>query len=115
MIKKICVFIVFMVLIILPNTTEAKLKNNETTNIPVISDLYKAGLYHFDINYPTNVIIRLTNDIPTAIMVLDNEMNISLLTKVPYNNQFKLVTLKPGEIIGIVGGGEIAISFESVK
>ena len=48
-------------------------------------------------------------------MLLDENMNISLLTKMPYNYEFKVVDVKPGEIIGIVGEGKVAISFEPHK
>ena len=57
----------------------------------------------------------LTNDVASSLMLLDENKNISLLTKMPYNYEFKVVDVKPGEIIGIVGEGKVAISFEPHK
>lgn len=42
-------------------------------------------------------------------------MNIEFLTRVPYRHKFYLRNIEPGKILGIVGQGEVAITFEPCK
>ena len=112
MIKKLVFIIVILFLAIFPNTVEASENISEVKVIPFKSDIYTEGFYHFDLAERVDINIMLTNDVASSLMLLDENKNISLLTKMPYNYEFKVVDVKPGEIIGIVGEGKVAISFE---
>lgn len=114
MIKKIYFLIVAMMIIILPNSVKASTIYGEK-KIPVISDTYKAGFYSFDNKTNVDIGVMLLNDTPTKVMILDNEMNIELLMKLPYNYKFHLRNIGPDKTIGIVGEGDVAIIFESSK
>lgn len=115
MIKKIVFIIVVLFVAIFPNNVEACEKNSEAKVTPVKSDIYTEGFYHFDLIDAVDINIMLTNNVASSIMILDENMNISLLSKMPYNYEFKVINIKPGEIIGIVGDGKVAISFEPHK
>ena len=112
--KKIFFLIVAIIFIILPNSVSASTVSSKITT-PVISDTYKSGFYSFDNKTNIDIGIKLLNDTPTKIMILDNVMNIEILTKVPYNYKFYLRNIEPNKIIGIVGEGEVAITFEPSK
>ena len=48
-------------------------------------------------------------------MIIDKGMNVEFLTSAPYQYHFYLRNIEPGKTIGIVGDGEIAITFEPSK
>ncbi len=114
MIKKIFVFIVFMLFITLPTSVKAS-TNSSNTTIPTISQIYTEGFYNFDNIEKFDISVTLTQDIPTKIIILDEEINIDFMSGIPYNYKFYLRNIDPGSIIGIVGQGEVAITFEPSK
>ncbi|CUO65810.1 MULTISPECIES: hypothetical protein [Clostridium] len=115
MIKKIYFLIVAMIFIILPNSVKASTISSSDIITSAISTTYKSGFYSFDNKTNVDIGITLLNDTPTKIIVLDNEMNIEFLTRVPYRDKFYLRNIEPGKILGIVGQGEVAITFEPCK
>ena len=54
-------------------------------------------------------------DTPTKIIIFDEDRNLQLMTEIPYNHKFYLQNIEPNKIIGIIGEGEVAISFEPSK
>ena len=112
--KKLLFLIVTMMFIILPNSVKANTIYSEK-NIPAISKTYKSGFYSFDNRTNVDIGITLLNDTPTKIIIFDNEMNIEVLLKVPYNQKICLHNIEPNRTIGIVGEGEVAITFEPSK
>ena len=114
MIKKIFFLIVAIMFIILPNSVKASTISSEI-KIPTVSDTYKSGFYSFDNKTKVDIGITLLNDTPTKIMILDKGMNVEFLTSAPYQYHFYLRNIEPGKTIGIVGEGEIAITFEPSK
>ncbi|MDU5211611.1 MAG: hypothetical protein E6441_18000 [Clostridium sp.] len=63
--------------------------------MPVISDTYKVGLYSFDNKTNVDIGVILLNDTPSKVMILDNEMHIELVMKLPYNYKFYLRNIEP--------------------
>lgn len=114
MIKKIFFFIVFMLFIALPTNVKANTISSNTT-IPAISQIYTEGVYNFDNTTKVDMGITLTQDIPTKIIILDEEININFMSSIPYNYKFYLRNIEPGSIVSIVGQGEVAITFEQSK
>ena len=114
MIKKIFLLIVFMLFITLPTSVKASTISSNTT-IPTISKIYTEGFYNFDNIDKFDIGITLTNNVPTKIIILDEEINIDFMSSIPCNNKFYLRNIEPGSIIGIVGQGEVAITFEPCK
>lgn len=114
MFKKIYFLIVFMFFIILPNSVKASTISGDN-NIPAISNIYTEGFYRFD--NPTNIdmVVLLTNDVPAKFIIFDNEMNVEFLSDLPYNDKFYIHKFAPGQIVGIVGEGKVALSFEPIK
>ena len=112
--KKIFFLIVVMIIIISPNNVSASTVYNEK-KIPVISDTYKEGFYSFDNSTNVDIGVMLLNNTPTKIVIFDNEMNIEVLMKVPYNQKIRLYNIEPNRTIGIVGEGEVVITFEPSK
>ena len=115
MIKKIYFLIVAMIFIILPNSVKASTISSSDIITSAISTTYKSGFYSFDNRTNVDIGITLLNDTPTKIIILDNEMNIQFLARVPYRHKFYLRNIEPGRILGIVGQGEVAITFEPCK
>ena len=89
MIKKIYFLIVAMIFIILPNSVKASTISSSDIITSAISTTYKSGFYSFD-----------------------NKTNVD---RVPYRDKFYLRNIEPGKILGIVGQGEVAITFEPCK
>lgn len=114
MIKKIYFLILFTIFIISPSSVKASAISSDITK-PAISDIYQPVFYSFDNKTNVDIGLTLVEEVPTKVMILDNEMNIEFLTKVPYNYKFYLRNIEPGKIIGIVGDGEVAITFEPAK
>lgn len=114
MIKKIVFFIMCMIIILSPNSVKAT-TTLSNTNIPTISDLYTEGIYKFDNNTEIDMIVMLNTDVSTKIIIFDDEMNIELLSTLPYQQKFYIRNFKTNQIVGIVGEGEVAISFEKIK
>lgn len=114
MMKKLFFVAVFMLFIMLPNSAKASTISNEIT-IPTISKVYTEGFYRFDNTANVDIGITLTNDTPTKIIILDEEMDIEFISKIPYNYKLYLRNIEPGKIIGIVGEGKIAMTFEPPK
>ncbi|EKY28400.1 hypothetical protein [Clostridium celatum] len=114
MLKKIYFFIPLMLFITLPINVTANTISS-TTVIPAVSNVYKEGFYTFDNLVNVDITVTLLSDTPTKIMILDDERNIEFISKIPYNYKFYIRNVEPGQIIGIVGKGEVALSFEPSK
>ncbi|WP_302669940.1 hypothetical protein [uncultured Clostridium sp.] len=112
MIKKLCLSITIIICLILFNTTVEADKIYMRPITPPISSVYKEGFYSFDIKDKSTLTVRLTTNTPTSIMVLNKNQNIEFITNIPFNYPFDLNNITSDKIIGIVGDGEVAISFE---
>lgn len=109
MVKKIFLILIsFMLLSV--NVKASTFSKNKPCK--TYSDIYTEGFYNFDNTTTMDISITLTTDTPTKIIILDKEMNIQFITEVPYNYKFTLRNIKPNETVGIVGEGEVALSFE---
>ncbi|WP_278599823.1 hypothetical protein [Clostridium tertium] len=111
MIKKI--FLTLVLLILFPNSVNASTTSNYAPPIPTISKTYTEGFYKFNNTNDVDIGLTLITDVPTKIMILDEEMNIEFISKIPYNYKFYLRNIAPKKIIAIVGKGEVAISFST--
>lgn len=114
MIKKFLFSIMLIIFITLPNSVMASTISSNTT-IPTISKIYSEGFYSFDNTTDVDIGITLTNDTPTKIIILDQEMNIEFMSNIPYDYKFYLRKIAPGKIIGLVGKGKVAITFEQPR
>lgn len=112
MLKKF--FLILMILITLPISVNASATSNYVPT-PAISQVYKQGFYKFDNSQNVDISLTLTNDTPTKVMILDKDMNIEFISLIPYNYKFFLRNIAPNKIIGIIGDGEVAISFLPIK
>lgn len=112
MIKKIFLMLILFMLLSI-NVKASTISKNSPT--PTYSNVYTEGFYRFDNSSIVDISITLITDTPTKIIILDENMNIQFMTQVPYNYKFTLRNIEPNKMIGIVGEGEVAISFEKVK
>ncbi len=88
---------------------------NTTANasIPQTSNVYKEGIIRFDNVNNQTAMARLLNNEPTSLIFFDENNNISFYIKLPYNQPVNLGNIiSPNTSIGIIGKGEVAISFE---
>ncbi|WP_373205461.1 hypothetical protein [Clostridium tertium] len=124
MIKKIYSLTLLILLIALPiNISASTISSNSidgntlssNTNIPNVSNVYKEGFYRFDNTTNIDMIVMLNTDVPTKLIIFDDEMNIKFLSDLPYKNKFYIRSFHINQIVGIVGEGEVAISFESIN
>lgn len=124
MIKKIYSLTLLILLIALPiNISASTISSNSidgntlssNTNIPTVSNVYKEGIYRFDNTTNIDMIVMLNTDVPTKLIIFDDEMNIKFLSDLPYKNKFYIRSFHINQIVGIVGEGEVAISFESIN
>ncbi len=124
MIKKIYSLTLLMLLITLPNNISASTISSNSvsaniissnTNIPTVSNVYKEGFYRFDNTTNIDMIVMLNTDVPTKLIIFDDEMNIKFLSDLPYKNKFYIRNFQTQQIVGIVGGGQVAISFEPIN
>ncbi|MBS5884035.1 MAG: hypothetical protein E6300_06255 [Clostridium sp.] len=124
MIKKIYSLTLLMLLITLPNNISASTISSNSvsaniissnTNIPTVSNVYTEGFYRFDNETNIDMIIMLSTDVPTKLIIFDDEMNIKFLSDLPYKNKFYIRNFQTQQIVGIVGGGQVAISFEPIN
>ena len=113
MIKKI--FLTLVLLILFPNSVNASTTSNYAPPIPTISKTYTEGFYKFNNTTDVDIGLTLITDVPTKIMILDEEMNIQFISLIPYNNKFYLRSISPKSIIAIIGEGEVALSFEKTS
>lgn len=88
---------------------------SKNSPIPTYSNIYTEGFYRFNNTTTMDISITLTTDTPTKIIILNEDMDILFITEVPYNYTFTLCKIEPNEIIGIIGEGKVALSFEKVK
>lgn len=121
MIKKIYSLTLLILLIALPiNISASTISSNSingntlssNTNIPTVSNVYKEGFYRFDNTTNIDMIVMLNTDVPTKLIIFDDEMNIKFLSDLPYKNKFYIRSF---HINQIVGEGEVAISFEPIN
>lgn len=124
MIKKIYSLTLLILLIALPiNISASTISSNSingntlssNTNIPTVSNVYKEGFYRFDNTTNIDMIVMLNTDVPTKLIIFDDEMNIKFLSNLPYKNKFYIRSFHINQIVGIVGEGEVAISFEPIN
>lgn len=124
MIKKIYSLTLLILLIALPiNISASTISSNSinentlssNTNIPTVSNVYKEGFYRFDNTTNIDMIVMLNTDVPTKLIIFDDEMNIKFLSDLPYKNKFYIRSFHINQIVGIVGEGEVAISFEPIN
>lgn len=112
--KKILFFIMCMIIILSTNSVKATTISSNT-NTPAISNVYKEGIYRFDNTAEVDMVLMLNTDVSTRLIILDDEMNIQLLSALPYQKKFYIRNFKANQIVGIVGEGEVVISFEEIK
>ena len=124
MIKKIYSLTLLILLIALPiNISASTISSNSingntlssNTNIPTVSNVYKEGFYRFHNTTNIYMIVMLNTDVPTKLIIFDDEMNIKFLSDLPYKNKFYIRSFHINQIVGIVGEGEVAISFEPIN
>lgn len=124
MIKKIYSLTLLILLIALPiNISASTISSNSidgntlssNTNIPNVSNVYKEGFYRFDNTTNIDMIVMLNTDVPTKLIIFDDEMNIKFLSDLPYKNKFYIRSFHINQIVGIVGEGDVAISFEPIN
>ncbi|MDU8966127.1 MAG: hypothetical protein E7H39_09750 [Clostridium sp.] len=124
MIKKIYSLTLLILLIALPiNISASTISSNSingntlssNTNIPTVSNVYKEGFYRFHNTTNIDMIVMLNTDVPTKLIIFDDEMNIKFLSDLPYKNKFYIRSFHINQIVGIVGEGEVAISFEPIN
>ncbi|MBS6503090.1 MAG: hypothetical protein KH415_15955 [Clostridium sp.] len=113
MIKKI--FLALILLISFPNIVNASTTSNYAAPIPTISKTYTEGFYKFNNTTDVDIGLTLLTNVPTKIMILDEDMNIQFISLMPYNYKFYLRNIAPKKIIAIIGDGEVAISFEKTS
>ena len=110
MIKKI--FLALIILISLNNSISASATSSYAEPVPTVSKTYTEGFYKFNNTTNVNIGVTLLTNVPTKMMILDEEMNIEFISAIPYNTKFYLNYIEPKRIIAIVGDGEVALSFE---
>lgn len=124
MIKKIYSLTLLILLIALPiNISASTISSNSingntlstNTNIPTVSNVYKEGFYRFDNTTNIDMIVMLNTDVPTKLIIFDDEMNIKFLSDLPYKNKLYIRGFHINQIVGIVGEGDVAISFEPIN
>ena len=103
-----------MLVIALPTSVKASTISSSTT-IPTISKIYTEGFYKFDNTDNVDIGITLIKDIPAKVIILDEEIDIEFMSRIPYNHKFYIRNIEPGKIIGIVGQCEVALTFEPSK
>ena len=108
--KKVYIFVVCIFLLI--QTTDVKADNiiHRPKLLP-INNVYTEGFYSFNIDGTVKLSVELITDKPTSIMLLNKEQNIQFITNLPYKNEFQLVNITSDKIIGIVGDGEVVLTF----
>lgn len=88
-------------------------RENYFTVIVVIGK--KEGFYRFDNTTNIDMIVMLNTDVPTKLIIFDDEMNIKFLSDLPYKNKLYICGFHINQIVGIVGEGDVAISFEPIN
>ncbi|MDU1127270.1 MAG: hypothetical protein E7A11_18650 [Clostridium sp.] len=114
MTKKILFFIMCMIIILSSKSVKATTISSNT-NIPTISNVYTEGIYRFDNTNEIDMVLMLNTDVSTRLIIFDDEMNIQLLSALPYRRKFYIHNFKANQVVGIIGEGEVAISFEKIK
>lgn len=111
MIKKICLSAIIIIGLISCNSVVKASNVYGRPKTPALNDIYTEGFYNFDINGRSTLAVRLVEDTPTTIMVLNKEQNLLAITNMPFDYAFELTNITSDNIIGIVGDGDVAISF----
>ena len=106
------IFLALIILISLNNSISASATSSYAEPVPTVSKTYTEGFYKFDNTTNVNIGVTLLTNVPTKMMILDEEMNIEFISAIPYNTKFYLNYIEPKRIIAIVGDGEVALSFE---
>ena len=75
----------------------------------------KEWFYRFDNTTNIDMIVMLNTDVPTKLIIFDDEMNIKFLSDLPYKNKLYIRGFHINQIVGIVGEGDVAISFEPIN
>lgn len=114
MVKKVSYLILLISLIVFTTTVQAD-NISFRPKLPATSSVYKEGFYNFDLSQKSIITMRLITDTPTSIMILNENQNIEFITNMPFNESFNLYRITSDKIIGIVGDGEVAISFEATN
>ncbi|MCR1951193.1 MULTISPECIES: hypothetical protein [Clostridium] len=99
----------------MPNIVSASTTSNYYKPIPTISKTYTEGFHKFNNATDVDIGVTLLTQVPTKIMILDEDMNIQFISSIPYNTRFYLRNIAPKKIIAIIGDGEVALSFEKSK
>ncbi|MEN8075312.1 hypothetical protein ABFP60_00035 [Clostridioides difficile] len=107
MIKRCIILSIFIVIFFIPIKA--------SSYAPIKSDIYKQGIYNIEGLKEYTVSVELKTNTKTAALLIDENNEVLAYIKLPYNEKITLSNMGNEGIIGIVGVGEVAITYEKIN